>query len=355
MFRIPILISMLLLGSVACRPKFSTPLQKAVHFLWEQQHEDGGWHSQTHGLMKGGEALTAYILWQLLQVPDNIYQKDPGKVEMGLEFIRHHLHEDGILGMSDPDLLDYPNYATSYALRCLSQYGEDSEDPSRVQKMQTYLSKQQFTEQRGIHKDHPAYGSWGFGEQLLQYGETGHIDLSHTRRVIEALRISNYSSDSLYLKAIHFLDQMQVDSGFHSSPTIHGSNKGGQKTDGNYRSYATATADGLLATFHAHQAIVPAVQNAKAWLLENPTLDTPAGIPEGQAIQWEKVLFFYHIAVRVQAYKILGLDGTWQEDVQLLLSPIQEADGSFSNPWGAPNKEDDPLLATTFAVIALLP
>ena len=355
MFRIPILISMLLLGSTACRPKFSTPLQKAVHFLWEQQYEDGGWHSQTHGLMKGGEALTAYILWQLLQVPDSLYRKDPQKVEMGLEFIRNHLNEEGILGMSDLDLLDYPNYATSYALRCLSQYGDDSEDPSRVHQMQAYLSKQQFTEQRGIPKDHPAYGSWGFGEQLLKHGETGHIDLSHTRRVIEALRISNFQTDSLYSNAILFLDRMQVDSGFHSSPTIHGSNKGGQKANGNYRSYATATADGLMASFHAHQTTVPAVKKAKVWLLENPKLDTPAGIPEGQAIQWEKVLFFYHIAVRVQAYKLLDIEGAWKKDVQQLLSSKQQADGSFSNPWGAPNKEDDPLLATTFAVIALLP
>ena len=38
--------------------------------------------------------------------------------------------------------------------------------------------------------------------------------------------------------------------------------------------------------------------------------------------------------------------------VDLLREKIRE-DGSFLNPYGAPNKENDPLLATAFAVQAL--
>ncbi|HQW26386.1 MAG TPA: hypothetical protein PLV75_10515, partial [Saprospiraceae bacterium] len=44
-----------------------------------------------------------------------------------------------------------------------------------------------FIEHRGITPDNLAYGGWGYGEPGLPYGEHGHVDISHTRRIVEAL------------------------------------------------------------------------------------------------------------------------------------------------------------------------
>jgi hypothetical protein len=43
----------------------------------------------------------------------------------------------------------------------------------------------------------------------------------------------------------------------------------------------------------------------------------------------------------------------WQQEMIDILKTKQHADGSFSNPEGAINKEDDPMLATAMAVIVL--
>ncbi|HYG67760.1 MAG TPA: hypothetical protein VD838_08880, partial [Anaeromyxobacteraceae bacterium] len=65
-----------------------------------------------------------------------------------------------------------------------------------------------------------------------------------------------------------------------------------------------------------------------------------------------RVMQFYGLASRAEAYSRMGETG-WQGEVAALLAARQQPDGSFVNPEGAPNKEDDPLLATALAVEAL--
>ena len=62
---------------------------------------------------------------------------------------------------------------------------------------------------------------------------------------------------------------------------------------------------------------------------------------------------YYHLCVRSEALGAAGATGTWGEDIARLWQADQQPDGSFSNPYGGRNKEDDPLLATAFAVISL--
>ena len=54
--------------------------------------------------------------------------------------------------------------------------------------MVDYLRAQQFTEQNGWQQEHPAYGAWGMGGNRRTPPDTGHVDLSMTRYVLEALR-----------------------------------------------------------------------------------------------------------------------------------------------------------------------
>ncbi len=352
------------------RPQAEAMLADACLYLWAQQASDGGWHSATHGLLRGGQAWTPFVLHALLEAPDGACPRPPGGVERALAFLRRHINDEGALGLADPDVLEYPNYATAYALRVFARHS-DAADGLLVEKMTAYLHGQQFVERRGFEAGDPAYGSWGFGEERLPPGVAGHVDLSHTRRVLEALREAGHADLDAYRSAEAFLrltqkhprdaglDSLLFDGGFFASPVVQSVNKAGRAPgapDGVpvFRSYATATADGLLALLAAG---VPRddhrVQAAVRWLRAHPALAYPEGIPQDDPDQWHRVLFFYHLAVRAEAYHALAWSGSWQEEMIRLLRRRQRADGSFSNPYGAPNKEDDPLLATSLVVTAL--
>ncbi|NNF58631.1 MAG: hypothetical protein HKN04_10350 [Rhodothermaceae bacterium] len=376
MRRLPTLLLLLAVG--ACAPSESEPTPEAIladaaAYLWSQQAEDGGWHSTTHGLLRGGQAWTPFVLHSLLQVPDSIVAQPQGGVDRALTFLRAHINADGVLGLADSAVLEYPNYATAYALRIFAEHGAP-EDSALVRRMVAYLRGQQFTEQRGITPDRLAYGAWGFGETTLAQGEAGHLDLSHTRRAVQALRAAEALDDEAAVAVTRYLrlvqkhpaesraqppsatlpDSAQYDGGFYASPTVQGVNKGWLTEAGVYRSYATATADGILALLAAgHAPDSEPIQAALAWLRAHPDWATPAGIPTDGPIAWDRVMHFYHLAARAEAYDALGEPG-WHDEVLRVLAAQQHTDGHFANPEGAPNKEDDPLLATAMMVDALV-
>ena len=380
----------ILLVSCGDSPPPKDPAQRilsdACDFLWDAQLEDGGWHSDTHGLMRGGEATTAFVLDALLSAADVSGGKchpDDRLKERALDFLRSHVNENGVLGLSDPDIVDYPNYATAYGLKILAEHGAES-DRELISRMMDYLVSQQFDEDRGIDFAYPAYGGWGFGETTLPKGSVGHVDLSHTRRVLEAIRAAGHTNADTYHKARSFLRLLQKDAaderarragitsedfdgGFFASAVVPVVNKSKpvSSTDATYifSSYATATADGLIALLAAGADTTGMagmadladknLSGAKAWLDANPAFDYPAGIPHDHPSNWGRVMFFYHAMVRAEAYREIHQSGPWREDVARLLEGRQQPDGSFSNPYGAPNKEDDPLIATSMVVVAL--
>lgn len=345
-------------------PNADVILADACRYLWENQGVDGGWHSEIHGLFKTGQALTPFILFTLMEVPENMYRRSEEKVQRGLSFLRKHINQHGIIGLADPDVIEYPVYSTAYALRVLARYGTE-QDSLLIGRMRKYLIGEQFAEPRGINPVHPAYGSWGFGETNLAKGTVGHVDLSHTRRALEALREAGYHDASMIKKATRFLRLLQkhpshpssprkaYDGGFYFSPVVLDQNKAGRKDDV-FRSYATPTCGGLLALLAANHSLDDEpVQTAVRWLEANPILGYPQGIPEEDPDQWRKVLFFYHLSVRAEAYHAIRKEGSWKKGLVRLISERQKKDGSFSNPFGSPNKEDDPLLATALVVGAL--
>ena len=339
--------------------------ERAAAYLWTQQDAGGGWHSRTHGLLKGGAAYTPFVLLHLIETAPAPSRAQRKAIARGLQFIREQVKNEGALGFADPHVLEYPNYATSYGLRVLQQVGAVA-DKKLVIRMQLYLQSQQFVGHRGVDTTHAAYGGWGFGEKLAA-GQVGHVDLSHTRRVLQALSASagpyERAAASRFLAGLqnrHKLteaDSALYDGGFHYAPTVFLANKGAvSRIDDEvvYHSYATATCDGLLA-LHAlgvdHKA--PAIQDALAWLEKHDTLRFPDGIPQGTPAAWDRVMFFYHLAVRAEVYAVFGWPQGKRMEMYSLLAAHVRDDGSYMNPEGAPNKENDPVLATTLALTAL--
>jgi hypothetical protein len=219
------------------------------------------------------------------------------------------------------------------------------------------------------------YGSWGFGETNLPPHTAGFADLSHTRRILQALREAGHHDRHTFEGAKVFLRLLQkhpaetrtqpgiegkskvaYDGGFYFSPVVLARNKAGREVDSSgqesfFRSYATATSDGVLALLAAgFSREDERVQAALQWLDRHPAWDRPEGIPEDDADQWHKVMFFYHLNARSEVCSAFGLGEKWQTQVANLLATRQHDDGSFSNPYGELNKEDDPILATAMAV-----
>jgi hypothetical protein len=352
-------IGLLLLVQISCMRTEQPPLARAAEYLWRQQADDGGWHSHTYGLLRSGQALTPFVLEALLQVPEGTYPLQNTKVDRAITFIRNNTRSDGALGVADQTIPDYPNYATALAVSVLSRARRPGWE-AQIRGMVAYLRTQQFTEQNGWHGSDPAYGAWGMGGDRRTPPETGHVDLSMTRYVLEALRAAGLpASDPVFARARVFVERCQnfnlehpndADGGFFFSTTEADTNKAGQ--DGkHFRSYGTATADGILALLAT--GLEPAdlhVKAAQRWLSSHHRDMSVPGFVGDAYQRWPRGLAFYYSSASTQAFRALNLDPG--SSVVMSLVRTQRADGSWANPENLV-KEDDPLIATAFAVRAL--
>lgn len=325
-------LSLGLLIAVGCGRKpqpILTPeaaIAKGTAFLWSRQGPDGGWHSEAYGLLKSGQSLTPFILTLLLRQPS-----DPKAVDRAREFIRRHTNLEGGLGKSDPEMDDYPTYATALAVPAGSESGR------------SFLRKQQFTEENGWKREDAPYGGWGFGE-ARRPPEPGHLDLSMTRYALQALG----PGDPACAKAEVFLRKCQnKDGGFLFSPVVVDANKAGRD-----RSYGTATADGILALLAiGAKPDDPRIQAALRWLVEHHRVDRVPGFPDDDRA-WSQGMLYYYLAASAEVFARLG-GRDWRKEMSDALVTSQRPDGSWRNESFL-MKEDDPLIATRFAVAALL-
>jgi Prenyltransferase and squalene oxidase repeat len=343
-------VALLLIAQTGCVQTEQPPLARAAAYLWSRQAEDGGWHSQTYGLLRSGQSMTPFVLAALLEVPAGVCPLPQAKLDRALAFLRSHTRADGALGLAD-DIPDYPNYATALAVMALAGARRPGWE-AQIKPMVEYLRSQQFVEQNGWRGEDPAYGAWGMGGERRPPPDTGHVDLSMTRHVIEALRaIGVAPADPALQRAQVFITRCQnPDGGFFFTTTEFDTNKAGH--DGKqFRSYGTATADGIVALLATGWPREDArVVSAARWLKQHHRgMDVPGFV--GPAYdRWPRGLAFYYSAASTEAFRALRMNpGTQIVDG---LRRAQRTDGSWSNPESLV-KEDDPLIATAFAVRAL--
>jgi hypothetical protein len=340
-----------LLTLAGCAPNSQPAVHKAAAWLWKQQESDGGWHSHTYGLLRSGQSLTPFVLDALLDVPEEVYPLPAEKVDRAVAFIHTHIQSDGSLGTSDRDIPDYPNYSTALAVTALCRARRSGWE-QQIAPMIGYLRTQQFTEQNGWHPPDPVYGAWGMGGERRRPLGTGHVDLSMTRYVLEALRGTGAAdSDPAFAAARVFVERCQNrDGGFFFSTTEFDTNKAGH--DGtNFRSYGSTTADGILALIAIGRPTNDdRVAAALRWLsAHHHDMAVPGFV--GDAYQrWPQGLAFYYSAASTRAFRVLRVDAG--SGVEQGLRRGQRRDGSWANVENLV-KEDDPLIATAFAIRAL--
>ncbi len=362
--------------SAACRPaeqanvSLDQALAKAARYLWARQSEDDGWHSASYGLLRSGQSLTPFVLDALARVPTDVVIRPAEKLARAIEFVRLHTDAAGAVGRMDPLLPDYPTYSTTLAVKalCLARPSGWEQD---VTAMVTYLRGQQFTEANGWRRDDAAYGAWGMGGDRRRPPSPGHVDLSMTRHALEALSAAGVSAGdpafhkaTVYVERCHNFDPSGPDArdgGFYFSTVVLDANKAGPDGDG-HRSYGTATADGILALLAVGRSPEDErVRGARRWLESHHLPDRATGFVGEAYRRWPGGLRFYYAACATKALRQLGAVPRKESSpgvapsgsVSQALQAEQRPDGSWSNPEDLV-KEDDPLIATPFAVRALV-
>jgi hypothetical protein len=330
----------LLLSSACAIRTEDDALHRACHYLWNQQAEDGGWHSRTYGLLKSGQSLTPFVLNTLLQVP----QLAPTSgVDRAIAFLERNTNHEGAVGKMDPLLYDYPNYATALTVQAF-QRARRPVDPFIA-----WLRTQQFTEEHGWKRDDPPYGAWGIGGEARIAPHPGHVDLSMTRHVLQALAAAGVpAGDPVFTRARVFVERCQnPDGGFFFSTVVLDANKAGQ--DGaQYRSYGTTTADGIMSLLAiGAKPENDRVQAARRWLSAHDSADGAPGFIGPAYQRWTAGLRFYYAGASAEAL------GCCSPGMAASLKVTQHRDGSWRNSENLV-KEDDPLIATPFAVAALV-
>jgi len=350
------LLAPVFLSAPAAGDAGSESMARGARALWALQGADGGWHSETYGLLRSGQSLTPFVLGPLLEVPEEIEPARPEAARRAICFVLGGIDAEGALGRLDPMIADYPNYASALGAVVLARAGE----ADAAARIRAWLLGQQLADALGWKPEDAAYGAWGMGGPPCRAPQTGRVDLSFTRHVLEALRACGVGAeDPALAKAARFVARCgNPDGGFFLSPVHEEINKAGLE-QGKPRSYGTATADGALALLALGVAPEdPRLRAATRWLVEHHRADRVPGIPSDDDAGWAEAMHFYYLAASARALRALAVDQApagrdWRVDLVAELARRQRPDGT----WCSANflmKEDDPLVATALALRALL-
>lgn len=344
----------------ACAPP-PPGLPRAVRWLASIQGADGLWHSTTYGLLARGESTTATLALAVALLPAAERAAALPLAERALAGLAARQAPSPALA---PEPIDYPVFTAAHrlhALAILRPAGWQAQATTLVQ----WLERQQLSERQGWQSDDLPYGGFGLGdrEHPKPLG-ADLIGLATVTAVVEALRAADVAVDhSIVKRARTFVWRCQQfghdddDGGFCYAPTgdWRAAKAGSDRApDGRAqpRSYGTATADGLRALLACGEtAGGERVGAAVGWLRRHGTPSAVPGLTEPM-LENSLRLYWWQSAARA------GRTGAWPDSdasLQPLRQPLaaqQRANGAFAG-LGMAMKEDDPLVATALALLAL--
>ena len=142
------------------------------------------------------------------------------------------------------------------------------------------------------------------------------------------------------------------DGSFFYSPVELALNKGVPDEQGRPRGYGSATSDGCHALAALGLEASDAAQLGHAWLREHHHPDANPGVEGGPMHLFAEAMRGYYRAGAASWFARAGGPAGWRAALVDAIRAEQREDGSFANPSPL-QKEDDPLIATGFAVVAL--
>ena len=350
-------------------------LAAAGTFLISQQGPDGALRSKTYAAFRDGYSLTPLALAALRFVPASSSQS--AAYRKGVDFLLTMVDERGAL-RAPPNGPRYPLYSIALSVLVLN-VPENAAHSATRDALVTLLRARQLTPAHGFAPDDPSHGGWGYDLALdtpsLVAGPRPSANLSATIFVLGALTLAGVpASDPALLHARAFVERCQripgdaggpPDGGFFFSPAEHDGNKAGPvelaAPAGPFRSYGSATADGVRALLRLGLPPEhPRVVAAAAWLERNfSAARNPGDFVEGSEVR-RASSYYYWAWSAAHALRAIGRrtlvtaagEVRWAEALAAALLERQRADGSFVNS-STELREDDPVVATSFAVAAL--
>jgi squalene-hopene/tetraprenyl-beta-curcumene cyclase len=324
-------------------------LDKAAGFLKASQGKDGSFSPKL-----AGPGITALVVAGLVQ---NGVSPDEPVVAKALKYLESQVQPDG--GIYSKFLA---NYTTSVAVMALNDANKGGRYDTIIKNAGNFL--------KGIQKEsdakNPAFG--GFG-----YDATKRPDLSNTNFAVEALLAAGVSRDDPAIQnALKFISRCQNLPGeFNDQPWAKKASKDDQggltylpfdaddnphrTPDGGLRSLGGMTYGGLKSFLYAGVAKDdPRVKAAVSWVRNHYTLDENPGM--GQ----KGLYYYYHtFAKAMQAWgedpfaDAKGVKHAWRRELFDALRTRQKENGSWMNTGDRTFMEENPDLATAFAVLAL--
>jgi len=340
-------------------------IDRGLDWLRAHQNEAGWWSSEEQ------PALTALPLMALEGDPRRRFT--PGNspwMQKALDYVAAGQQPDGSLHRGQ-----LPNYSTSLSLLALLGAGNAKYD-DLILKARNYLV--------GLQRD---FGDPGLGDQVMDGGvgygsHYDHSDMANTLQALEAIYYSKQLASDKggsaareldWKAAIQFLqncqnlpsvnkqdwvsDDPKQQGGFIYYP---GESKAGSITNQAtgrvaLRSYGSISYAGLLSYIYADLGTDdPRVQAVLNWLRDNYTLEENPGMgPQG---------LFYYYHTMAKALSKAGLDTLrlqdgkvvpWRRELAQRLINLQKPDGSWLNDEHGRWWEKDPVLVTSYSVLAL--
>ncbi len=341
-------------------------LRAAVGFLAARQSRDGAWRSARYGAFREGDALTPLVLWALASAPG----ADAEPLARGVRWLESLTDTQSARGEPWVELR-YPLFTASYAAQVFSKTG----DARRAGFWADLAGRLRIAPSLGWPADAAACGAWSDapGPPRLPPGVSTPPDMlaPNISATVLGLAVLAAAGRQDRAAALPFLAQCQNfsatptapfdDGGFFFAPADPVRNKAGvagRDATGRerYHSYGSATCDGVIA-LHASGcgADDPRMRAALGWLGRHAAGMKHRGTWAADRGDERESLRYYHAQAFAAVLPIAGA-APWAVAQRRALTAdllaCQGRDGSWSGE--CPDSfEDDPIVATAFAVRAL--
>jgi squalene-hopene/tetraprenyl-beta-curcumene cyclase len=350
-------------------------LSGAASFLASRASSDGAWRSDSYGTFRDGLALTPLAAMALTYL--QAYAASGAEV---LDAASRFLVSAAGPCAEGERPMDYPVYSSSIAALALTMRPASPDAaPARTRWLRS-LEEHQFSVSNGWNSCDAAFGGWGYtlhpplrpsGSGAERYA----ANISATVFALAALRAAGVQAgDPRIQSARTFVERCQywhgtdaeAEGGFFFSPCPAANNKAGSDElshSRRYRPYGSATADGIRALVLCGARRNDArLQAAVRWLERNFRADANPGRFTSDSEVWRDGYYHYYAwsaahALHLARAQGLGggfaTSGAWAPQLADALLDRQSGDGSWANRYTG-GREDEPVIATSFAATALL-